>query len=91
MTGDLVDWLSTLLTRAADSFNLWCMSVEKHCGKCGAPFLCQTANLCWCASYRIDEGQLTAIGQQYADCLCEKCLAQCSSRSDAGGFDESTA
>ena len=57
------------------SFNLLSMSIEKKCGKCGASFLCQTADMCWCASYRLDEGQLTTIGQQYADCLCEKCLA----------------
>jgi hypothetical protein len=56
------------------------MSVEKFCGKCGASFLCQTADLCWCASYRVDEGQLTAIGQQYAGCLCEACLSALSRR-----------
>lgn len=58
-----------------ESFKLPSMSVEKHCGKCGASFLCQTADLCWCAAYKIDEGQLTMMGQQYADCLCEACVA----------------
>ena len=57
------------------SFNLLSMSIEKKCGKCGASFLYQTGDMCWCAAYRVDEGQLTTMGQQYADCLCEECLA----------------
>jgi hypothetical protein len=70
---------ATLLTRGGNSVTLLRMSVQKHCGKCGASFLCQTNELCWCASYKIDEGQLTTMGQQYAGCLCEACLAALSS------------
>jgi hypothetical protein len=71
---------AALLTRGANSVTLLRMSVEKQCGKCGASFLCQTAELCWCASYKLDERQLTTIGQQYSNCLCEACLAALSSR-----------
>jgi len=51
--------------------------VEKACGNCGRSFPCGGgAGPCWCDQVRLNESQLTEIGQGFRDCLCPSCLQQ---------------
>ena len=47
--------------------------MEKQCDNCGESFPCNPG-ACWCNQIKLDEAQLTSIGQQFQDCLCPKCL-----------------
>jgi len=47
---------------------------QKSCARCGEPFRCNGVWFCWCREVRLDEATRTALGAQYADCLCRACL-----------------
>jgi hypothetical protein len=47
--------------------------MEKQCDNCGATFACNPG-ACWCNQFKLDEAQLTRIGQKFEDCLCAECL-----------------
>ncbi|HEX9284185.1 MAG TPA: cysteine-rich CWC family protein [Nitrospirales bacterium] len=49
--------------------------MEKVCGNCGRSFPCGGGiEPCWCDQVRLNESQLTEIGQTFRDCLCPACL-----------------
>ena len=54
--------------------------MEKRCGNCGEGFPCKPG-ACWCNEFRLDEAQLTRLGQQFEDCLCPACLTALALRS----------
>ncbi len=51
---------------------------HKNCSKCNAEFTCNDSgtNSCWCDNYKLSEEQLASLKENYANCLCEKCLKQ---------------
>ena len=53
--------------------------MEKQCDNCGEGFTCNPG-ACWCNQIKLDEAQLTSIGQQFQDCLCPECLTQLSQK-----------
>jgi hypothetical protein len=46
----------------------------KRCSKCGLPFDCGGLLGCWCRDIRLDPAALSALRQQFGDCLCRACL-----------------
>ncbi|TLY32630.1 MAG: hypothetical protein E6K57_05390 [Nitrospirae bacterium] len=53
--------------------------MDKLCGNCGCSFPCGGGREpCWCDQVRLNESQLTTIGQTFRDCLCPACLPQIS-------------
>ena len=54
--------------------------MEKQCDNCGETFPCNPG-VCWCNQIKLDEAQLTNIGQQLQDCLCPECLTNLSQKS----------
>lgn len=60
---------------------------EKRCQKCGRGFDCGGLFGCWCRDVKLDKAALTALREQYSDCLCPDCLKQAANPSslDASG------
>ena len=53
--------------------------MDKLCGNCGQRFPCGGGREpCWCDQVRLNESQLTVVGQTFRDCLCPTCLQQIS-------------
>src|SRR2546422_2360123 len=51
--------------------------LDKLCSNCGRSFPCGGGREpCWCDQVRLNESQLTTIGQTFRDCLCPACLQQ---------------
>jgi Cysteine-rich CWC len=48
------------------------------CPRCGGGFACgmQGATPCPCTTVKLDDATLAALRQQYAACLCLRCLQQ---------------
>ena len=63
------------------------LAKEKHCLKCGAAFDCGGLLGCWCRDVKLDAAQLSALQENYADCLCPACLKAIADRAalDAQG------
>jgi hypothetical protein len=51
-------------------------SQDKTCPKCGATFLCQGEDDCWCENYQILQKDFLRITQEFSDCLCPECLKE---------------
>ncbi|WP_029904458.1 cysteine-rich CWC family protein [Prevotella sp. 10(H)] len=52
--------------------------MEKICGKCAAVFVCRQdkVELCHCSKIKLREGIRQYIKENYANCLCSKCLEE---------------
>jgi hypothetical protein len=48
--------------------------MQKVCGHCHQPFLCQQAGGCWCGTVKLDAAQLAWLKQTFDNCLCPTCL-----------------
>jgi hypothetical protein len=50
----------------------------KHCPRCKAAFECKVGNIaeCQCSGITFNETEKDYIAQNYADCLCRKCLLE---------------
>ena len=50
--------------------------MKKKCSKCKKIFECKSfdINSCWCSNIKISEMTKSFIKENYANCLCSKCL-----------------
>lgn len=49
---------------------------DKQCSRCGKTFGCgNEAPGCWCENYSLSSETLARLRKDYANCLCETCLA----------------